>query len=102
MVVSYLVGPRLASSPNLPLFFVVKIMTMSTDDFLAIMSFYILYTHDDDEVEVEVDGNDGGNVGAGRGLPGNDVHLHPLHSLDHPCSCPWDKGEHRLKALCHN
>ena len=99
MVVSYLVGPRLASSPNLPLFFVVKIMTMSTNDFLAIMSFYILYTHDDDEVEVEVDGNDGGNVGAGRGLPGNDVHLHPIHSLAHPCSCPWDKGG---SCQCHN
>ena len=99
MVVSYLVGPRLAASPNLPLFFVVKIMATSTNDFLAIMSFYILYTHDDNEVEVEVDG---GNVGAGRGLPGNDVHLHPIHSLAHPCSCPWDKGEHRLKALCHN
>merc|ERR1719167_1457472 len=40
LVVSYLVGPQLASSPNLPLFFMVLI-----GDFLATMSIYIPYTH---------------------------------------------------------
>jgi len=40
LAVSYLVGPGLASSPNLALFFVVLV-----GDFLATMSIYIPYTH---------------------------------------------------------